>query len=81
MLEKAYELTNDDPYIIDSVDGILLTDNFVNAEIFLQRALELMPTDPIVNDHYGDVLWKLNRKLQADIIGRVHISQIMQTKN
>ena len=24
-----------------------------------------MPDDPIVNDHYGDVLWKLNRKLQA----------------
>ena len=24
-----------------------------------------MPKDPIVNDHYGDVLWKLNRKLQA----------------
>ncbi len=66
LLEKAYELTNDDPYIIDSVGwGYYLTDNFVNAEIFLQRALELMPTDPIVNDHYGDVLWKLNRKLQA----------------
>ena len=24
-----------------------------------------MPKDPIVNDHYGDVLWKLNRKIQA----------------
>ena len=24
-----------------------------------------MPNDPIVNDHYGDVLWKLNRKIQA----------------
>ena len=24
-----------------------------------------MPDDPIVNDHYGDILWKLNRKLQA----------------
>ena len=24
-----------------------------------------MPDDPIVNDHYGDVLWKLNMKLQA----------------
>ena len=25
----------------------------------------LMPEDPIVNDHYGDILWKLNRKIQA----------------
>ena len=24
-----------------------------------------MPSDPIVNDHYGDVLWWLDRKLQA----------------
>ena len=24
-----------------------------------------MPKDPIVNDHYGDILWKLNRKIQA----------------
>ena len=24
-----------------------------------------MPDDPIVNDHYGDVLWQLNRKMQA----------------
>ena len=25
---------------------------------YLQLAVELMPADPIVNDHYGDVLWK-----------------------
>ena len=24
-----------------------------------------MPDDPIVNDHYGDTLWKLGRKIQA----------------
>ena len=24
-----------------------------------------MPNDPIVNDHYGDILWKLGRKIQA----------------
>ena len=24
-----------------------------------------MPADPIVNDHYGDVLWKNGDKLQA----------------
>ena len=31
-----------------------------------------MPDDPIVNDHYGDVLWRLNMKLQASIIGMLH---------
>ena len=31
----------------------------------MKRAVELMPEDPIVNDHYGDILWKLDRKIQA----------------
>ena len=66
MLEKAYQQKKDDPYIIDSVGwGYYLTKNFINAEKFLQRAIKLMPRDPIVNDHYGDVLWKLNMRLQA----------------
>ena len=24
-----------------------------------------MPADPIVNDHFGDVLWKFGKKIQA----------------
>ena len=39
--------------------------NFENAEKYLKKAVELMPYDPIVNDHYGDILWMLNRKIQA----------------
>ena len=42
-----------------------MTDDYLKAEKFLKRAVELMPDDPIVNDHYGDILWKLNRKIQA----------------
>ena len=38
---------------------------FDKSEKFLKKAIQLMPNDPIVNDHYGDVLWKLNRKIQA----------------
>ena len=37
----------------------------MKAEKFLKQAVQIMPRDPIVNDHYGDILWKLNRKLQA----------------
>ena len=66
MLEKAYEQKKNDPFIIDSIGwGYYLIDDFIKAEKFLRKALQLMPEDPIVNDHYGDVLWKLNRKLQA----------------
>ena len=66
MLEKAYAEKSNDPYIIDSIGwAYYLIENYVKAEIFLKRAVELMPEDPIVNDHYGDILWKLNRKIQA----------------
>lgn len=66
MLNKAYNQKKNDPFIIDSVGwGYYLIGEFVNAENFLRKAIQLMPKDPIVNDHYGDVLWKLNRKIQA----------------
>ena len=66
MLEKAYALKNNDPYIIDSIGwAYYLIDDFLKAENFLRRAVELMPNDPIVNDHYADILWKLDRKIQA----------------
>ncbi len=66
MLEKAYTIKSNDPYIIDSIGwAYYLIDDFVKAEKFLKRAVELMPNDPIVNDHYGDILWKLEQKIQA----------------
>ena len=66
MLEKAYSIKSDDPYITDSIGwAYYLIDDFLKAEKFLKRAVELMPNDPIVNDHYGDILWKLDRKIQA----------------
>ena len=66
MLLKAYQQTQNDPYIIDSVGwAYYLTEDYILAEKYLKSALLIMPDDPIVNDHYGDVLWKLNMKLQA----------------
>ena len=66
MLEKAYTKKSNDPYIIDSIGwAYYLTNDYAKAENFLKRAVELMPQDPIVNDHYGDILWQLDRKIQA----------------
>jgi len=31
----------------------------------LQRAVEILPLDPIINDHYADTLWMLNKNIQA----------------
>ncbi len=66
MLETAYANNSDDPYIIDSIGwAYYLVNDYLKAEKFLRRAVELMPNDPIVNDHYGDILWKLDQKIQA----------------
>jgi len=66
MLQRAYKQKKNDPFIIDSVGwGYYLVDDLIKAEQFLKMAIELMPLDPIVNDHYGDILWKMNRKIQA----------------
>ena len=66
MLERAYSLENNDPYIIDSIGwAYYLIEEYVKAEKYLRRAVEQMPDDAIVNDHYGDILWKLGQKIQA----------------
>ena len=66
MLEEAYALKSNDAYIIDSIGwAYYLFNDFIKAEKFLRRAVELMPDDPVVIDHYGDILWRLDRKIQA----------------
>ncbi len=66
MLEKAYALRSNDPYITDSIGwAYYLIENYNEAEKYIKKAVELMPEDPTVNDHYGDILWKLNRNIQA----------------
>jgi len=78
MLERAYEQESNDPYIIDSIGwAYYLTNDYTKAEKFLKRAVQLMPYDPIVNDHYGDILWKLNRKIQA----RYFWSMVLEMEN
>ena len=81
MLEKAYASRSNDPYIIDSIGwAYYLIDDYIKAENFLKRAVELMPEDPIVNDHYGDILWRLNRKIQARYFWE-HVLNLKETED
>ena len=49
MLEKAYAKKSDDPYIIDSIGwAYFLINDFIKAEKFLKRAVELMPLDQLL---------------------------------
>jgi tetratricopeptide (TPR) repeat protein len=69
MLIQANKMREDDGYIIDSVGwAYYAKKNYVEAEKFLRRAVQLIPADPIINDHYGDVLWMLNKNIQARYI-------------
>ena len=31
----------------------------------MERAIIIMPKDPVINDHFADCLWKNNKKIQA----------------
>jgi len=67
MLKKAYAKKENDPYIIDSIGwAYYLMGDYIEAEKLLRKAVQIMPTDPIVNDHYGDILWRLDKKIQAN---------------
>ena len=66
MVKKAARLKENDGYIIDSLGwAYYVKKDYVEAEFFLQRAVELLPLDPIINDHYADTLWMLNKNIQA----------------
>ena len=66
MLKKAASLKENDGYIIDSLGwAYFVKKNYNEAEIFLRKAVELMPADPVINDHYADTLWMLNKNIQA----------------
>ena len=69
MLIEANKIRKDDGYIIDSLGwAYYLKKDYVEAEKYLQKAVELLPTDPVINDHYADSLWMLKKNLQARYI-------------
>ena len=66
MLIKANNIKQNDGYIIDSLGwAYYAKENYIEAENYLQKAVELLPSDPIINDHYADTLWMLNKDIQA----------------
>jgi len=69
MLKKAASMRQNNPYIIDSLGwAYFMKKDYSEAKFFLQRAVELLPSDPIINDHFADVLWMLNKNIQARYI-------------
>ena len=66
MLEEANRLRSNDGYITDSLGWALYKlKKYEKAEEYLKKAVQLMPLDPIVNDHFADILWTNGERLQA----------------
>ena len=66
MLKRAAQLRKNDGYIIDSLGwAYFAKKDFIEAEKYLQQAVELLPGDPTINDHYADCLWMQKKNIQA----------------
>ncbi len=66
MIILAAEKSPGSYHIIDSLGwAYYKKGDFGKALLYLEKAMEIESTDPIVNDHLGDVLWMLGRKREA----------------
>ena len=45
--------------------GLYRLGNIPSAVEQLERAVELKPDDPVINDHLGDAYWRIGRTLEA----------------
>ena len=78
MLREANRIKKNDGYITDSLGWALYKlKNFSEAKLYLEKAIILMPQDPIVNDHFADCLWMNNNKIQA----RYFWKNVLKLKN
>jgi tetratricopeptide (TPR) repeat protein len=65
LIEKAYQLTPDDPAILDSMGWVAYRlGNLEEAERYLRQALERFP-DHEVAAHLGEVLWANGKRREA----------------
>ena len=78
MLREANRIKKNEGYITDSLGWALYKlKNFSEAKLYLEKAIILMPQDPIVNDHFADCLWMNNNKIQA----RYFWKNVLKLKN
>ncbi|MDJ0826362.1 MAG: tetratricopeptide repeat protein [Rhodobacter sp.] len=67
LIEEAVAGQPNSGYIVDSLGWVQYRmGEYGEAVVNLERAAELMPVDPIVNDHLGDAYWAVGRKIEAE---------------
>lgn len=75
MIRKAVAAKPDDGYFVDSLAWALFhLGKYHEALPHMEKASMLMPVDPVVTDHLGDVYWAVGRKLEAEFQWRRALS-------
>ena len=65
-LEIALAARPNDAHIIDSYGWAqYLSGDFANAVVSFEKAVDMLPDDPTVNDHLGDAYWRVGRQTEA----------------
>lgn len=68
LIQRAVELSPEDGYILDSLGWVLYRlGRYPEAVDPQERAVLQMSSDPLVNDHLGDIYWMVGRKREAEI--------------
>lgn len=66
LIEAAFTKRPDDGYIIDSMGwAFYMNGEFEKAVAQLEKAVESAPADATINEHLGDALWKVGRRIEA----------------
>jgi tetratricopeptide (TPR) repeat protein len=66
MIQKALDQHPDSPMVLDSMGWALYENGEYNAaQGYLEKALQFMPYDSTINEHVGDLYWRLGRKIEA----------------
>lgn len=66
MIEEAMDARPDDAHIVDSMGWALFQiGEYDKAVEYLEQAVETMPYDPVMNEHLGDVYWRVGRQTEA----------------
>lgn len=75
MIERAVKARPNAGYIVDSLGWVLYRlGRYEEAVPHMEHAAELMPIDPIVNDHLGDVYWAVGREREAEFMWKRALS-------
>ncbi len=66
MIQQAVAAAPDEGYIIDSLAwAYFRLGRYQDAVAPIEKASRLMPVDPVVTDHLGDIYWSVGRKREA----------------